>query len=61
MTYFKYIPYLFLVVAILFLVDGIQKLQEGKNAMLSFIFTGIGIFMFFFRRWSYNKYYKRKE
>lgn len=61
MTYFKYIPYFFLVFAALFLYEAIMQVRDGENAIISFLFTGIGIFMFFFRKWSYNKYYKRKE
>jgi uncharacterized membrane protein len=57
MGYFKLIPYLFLVFAALFLIDGIVRLNEGENPVISFLFTGVAIFMFFFRR----KYYKRFE
>ena len=61
MTYFKYVPYFFLIFAALFLYDAIVRVRDGENAIISFLFAGIGVFMFFFRRWSYNKYYKRKE
>jgi hypothetical protein len=57
MGYFKLIPYLFLVFAALFLIDGIVRLNEGENPVVSFLFTGVAIFMFFFRR----KYYKKFE
>ncbi|RZJ76084.1 MAG: hypothetical protein EOO45_03535 [Flavobacterium sp.] len=53
--YFKIVPYLFLLFAALFLIDAIVRLNEGENAIISFAFTGVAIFMFFFRR----KYYKR--
>jgi hypothetical protein len=56
MAYFKYIPYLFLVFALLFLVDAISKYNAGEDATISFLFVGVGIFMFFFRRWSYKKF-----
>ena len=57
MGYFKLIPYLFLVFATLFLIDGIVRLNNGENPVISFLFTGVAIFMFFFRR----KYYKKFE
>lgn len=59
--YWKYTPYLFLVFAALFLYDGITNVIDGKDAVISFIFTGVAIFMFFFRRNYYKKFDKDKK
>ena len=56
MGYFKLIPYLFLVVAALFLIDAVVRLNNGEDPVISFIFTAAAIFMFFFRRRSYKRY-----
>lgn len=58
--YFKFVPYLFLVFAALFLYDGIMKAIEGRDAVISFLFTGVAIFMFFFRKRYYKKFDKDK-
>jgi hypothetical protein len=54
--YWKYAPYLFLVFGALFLYDGITNVINGKDAIISFAFTGVAIFMFFFRRNYYKKF-----
>ena len=59
MGYFKLIPYLFLVFAALFLIDGIVRLNDGDNPVISFLFTGVAIFMFFFRKKHYKKFENR--
>jgi len=56
MKYFKIIPYLFLILAGLFLYDAIEKTREGEDPLISFLFTGVAIFMFFFRRRNYRKF-----
>jgi len=61
MGYFKIVPYLFLVFAALFLVDAIRRLNEGENPVISFLFTGVAIFMFFFRRRYYKKFDNRDD
>ncbi|MHA3789762.1 hypothetical protein ACX0HA_16265 [Flavobacterium hauense] len=61
MTYFKIMPYLFLVFAALFLVDAVTKLIDGGDPVVSFLFAGVGIFMFFFRRNSYKKFNNNKN
>lgn len=55
MGYFKLIPYLFLVFATLFLIDAIVRLNNGEDPIISFLFSGVAVFMFFFRR----RYYRR--
>lgn len=50
MGYLKFVAYLYLIVAAFFLYDAIVRLQNGENAIISFLFVGIAIFMFFFRR-----------
>lgn len=52
MKIIKYIPYTFLVLAVLFVFDGVENLNannQGK-AILSFLFGAGAVFMFFFRR-----------
>jgi positive regulator of sigma E activity len=56
--YFKIIPYLFLIFAALFLADAIGRLRNGEDAIISFAFVGVAIFMFFFRRRYYKKFGK---
>lgn len=55
MGYLKYVSYLFLVFAVLFIVDGFMRINEGRDGIISFLFAGVAIFLFFFRR----KYYKK--
>ncbi|RZJ72631.1 MAG: hypothetical protein EOO45_10760 [Flavobacterium sp.] len=56
--YFKIVPYVFLLFAALFIVEGIVRLNEGENAVISFLIAGAGVFMFFFRRKFYKKFDK---
>lgn len=49
-------PYLFLVIAALFLIEAITKLNNGEDSVLYFLFTGAAIFMFFFKRYQYRKF-----
>lgn len=60
-AYFKIMPYLFLVFGALFLVDAIMKLKDGGDPLISFVFTGVAMFMFFFRRNSYKKFDNSKK
>ncbi len=55
-TYFKIFPYVFLVLAVLFLYEGIMKVSNGENGLVMFLFTGALIFMFFFQKWKYRKF-----
>ena len=50
MGYLKFVAYIYLVVALVFLGDAIYSLQKGENAFLGFFFSAIALFMFFFRR-----------
>ncbi|MEO8239584.1 MAG: hypothetical protein ABI793_10380 [Flavobacterium sp.] len=51
MGYLKYTQYAYLVIAGLFIYDGITKINSGDGApWLSFLIAGMGVFMFFFRR-----------
>jgi hypothetical protein len=59
MGYLKYMAYLYLVMAVVFAVDGVVKLNNGENAVISFLFAGVGVFMFFFRKNSYKKFQDR--
>ncbi|TDO78202.1 hypothetical protein EV143_103453 [Flavobacterium chryseum] len=52
----KYTQYVYLLIAVAFIYDGITKLNDPTtNPWLSFLIAGVSIFMFFFRR----KYAKR--
>jgi hypothetical protein len=51
MNYLKYTQYVYLLIAVAFIYDGITKLnQSDENPWLSFLIAGVSIFMFFFRR-----------
>ena len=51
MGYLKYTQYAYLVIAALFIYDGITKINSGEGTpWLSFLIAGMGVFMFFFRR-----------
>lgn len=51
MKYLKYTAYLFLILAIVLVVDGIVKWDDPEgNSGMSFVFAAVCIFMFFFRR-----------
>lgn len=57
--YIQLIPYFYLVAAIVFAFDGFYSLFYGdKNPVLSFLFSGLAIFMFFFRRRFKNRFDK---
>ena len=52
----KYTQYLYLIIAVAFIYDGITKLNDSTaNPWLSFLIAAVSVFMFFFRR----KYAKR--
>ncbi|RTY92431.1 hypothetical protein [Flavobacterium sp. GT3R68] len=58
MSYLKYTPYAYLLFAVIFIFDGISKLNAGNDTpWLSFMIAGLGVFMFFFRR----NYFKKIE
>ena len=51
MGYLKYTQYAYLIIAALFIYDGITKINSGEGIpWLSFLIAGMGVFMFFFRR-----------
>jgi len=51
MKYLKYTSWLFLVVALVLIIDGIVKLRDPQaDHVLGFAFAAVFIFMFFFRR-----------
>ena len=49
MRYLKIVSYLYIIMATLFVYDGIVRIQEGRDYYISFAFAGVAIFMFFFR------------
>lgn len=60
MGYLKFVSYAYLVAAAFFIYNAIISIQEGENGVISFIFAGIAIFMFFFRR-SYQDKFSRRD
>lgn len=56
MAYFKYIPYVFLLIAIMFTVDGIMRYNEGGDGLPQLLLAGAGVAFFFIRRKSYSRY-----
>jgi hypothetical protein len=56
MAYFKYLPYLFLIVAVLFTLDAVSRHNEGKDPIPSIILAVAAVAMFFIRRKSYGRY-----
>lgn len=58
MKILRYVHYLYLVMAILFLYEGIVKMQNKENPIVVFLFAAVAVFMFFFRRHFTNKIQK---
>lgn len=54
-------PYLFLLFAVIFLIDGIVRLSDNENPVLSFILSAAAIFMFFLRRRQYRRFNNRNN
>ena len=51
MKYLKYTPYLYLLLGVVFIYDGIIKRNDTEaTPMVSLFIGGLAIFMFFFRR-----------
>lgn len=49
MKYLKIVSYVYLAVAVFFIVDAIIRIQANEDPVISFVFAGIAVFMFFFR------------
>ncbi|WP_163397888.1 hypothetical protein [Flavobacterium fluviatile] len=64
MNYLKYTQYVYLLIAVAFIYDGITKLSEPNGTYwLSFLIAGVSVFMFFFRRKfskKFDDHYKKK-
>jgi len=43
------IPYVYLLLSVLFIYDAVDKYLNDKNFIISIAFAAVGIFMFFFR------------
>ncbi len=51
MGFLKYIHYVYILFAIMFVYDGFERLQKSEpHPWLSFIIAAGAVFMFFFRR-----------
>ncbi len=51
MKYYKYFYWAYLLLGVLFAVDGFKKLNDGEEgAFVSFALAALAVFMFFFRR-----------
>ncbi len=62
MNYLKFTQYAYLIAGLIFAYDAFTKWQsDDKNYILSLVFAGIGIFMFFFRRRFGKKFEDRNK
>ncbi len=57
MKYLKYTQYVYLIVALICIYDGVSKMNMGESPWFSFVIALVGIIMFLFRR----KYAKKFE
>lgn len=59
---YRYIPYFYLLAAVLFSVDGFMNLNSTERSpWLSFLFAAMALFMFFFRRKYAKKFDQHKK
>ncbi|WP_116790635.1 hypothetical protein [Flavobacterium psychrotrophum] len=61
MAYFKYIPYLFLLITLLFIIEAVSKYNEGSDPLPYILLAVCGVAMFFVRRNSYKRYQEPKK
>jgi len=62
MKYLKYTQYVYLVIGLFFIYDGIAQYASNKEGyLLSFIVAAVCIFMFFFRRNFAKKFEERNK
>ncbi|AWH86944.1 hypothetical protein HYN59_07315 [Flavobacterium album] len=59
--YWKYAPYLFLALAAFALYDAIMRMNEGRDPLISFLFAGLAIAYFFFKRNFYKKRFDNRK
>ncbi|CAM3833757.1 hypothetical protein B0A58_13035 [Flavobacterium branchiophilum NBRC 15030 = ATCC 35035] len=50
MIFQKYIQYVYLGIALLFLIDAIRQYQNGETFWISLLFVGMAIALFFIKR-----------
>lgn len=55
MGFLRFVHYLYLVLAVLFIYEGVRRMQAGESYVINFLFAAVAIFMFFFRRNFSNK------
>lgn len=60
MKFLQYIHYMYLILAVLFIYDGIVKVQNNENPIMIFLFAAAAVFMFFFR-WHFSKKIKNNN
>ena len=61
MSYLKYTPYVYLILTVFFIYEAIVKWNDvNATPVLSLLFAGLGVFMFFFRRRFAKKMEDRK-
>jgi hypothetical protein len=56
MAYFKYLPYLFLVIAALFIFEAVSRYNRGEDPLPLSLLAVAAIAMFFIRRKSYKRF-----
>ena len=58
----KYFQYAYLVFAVLFIIDGFKRINDGTGRMwVSWLLAALAIFMFFFRRRFRRKFEERNK
>ena len=63
MKFLQYVYFFYLILAVLFLYDGISKLNAPGTGtpVISFLFAAAAVFMFFFRRRHARKFQQRDK
>ena len=63
MNYLKFTQYAYLIAALLFAFEAYNQYNAGETnkAIIMAVFTGVGIFMFFFRRNLGKKFAERNK
>ncbi len=60
MAYFKYIPYLFLILSVFFAWESVSKYSEGGDGLPQLLLAVAGVVYFFIRRKMYSRYNPKK-
>jgi hypothetical protein len=61
LNFHKYFQFFYLIIAGLFLYNGIEQITKGEVFWVSFLFCGMAVFMFFFKRKFAKKFEDHKK